>query len=206
MLPNTKPYQHANLYPDQQATYWFAILEMEPGTVLTLSGRYPYARYFQLALYRPGPMGSFSATGEALVDHQIAPDRGSVNPFVPGNSRLGDERDYTVRVVVADPPSDESSGEPNTLYIVPGEQAVVVYRVYTPDAGRDGSGDAGLPSYAATLPDGTNLSPAQVRERLGRPMTGGVPAGMTKERTDRPLHVQRPRLGALPGQDHGAGD
>jgi hypothetical protein len=37
-----KPYQHANLYPDPNSTYWFAIMEMPAGSVLMLPGRYPH--------------------------------------------------------------------------------------------------------------------------------------------------------------------
>ena len=34
LLPNPKPYQHANLYPDPNSSYWFAFLEMPEGSVL----------------------------------------------------------------------------------------------------------------------------------------------------------------------------
>ena len=52
MLPHPKPYQHANLYPDPNSSYWFGFLEMPKGSVLNIRGRYPYGRYFQFALYR----------------------------------------------------------------------------------------------------------------------------------------------------------
>ena len=64
-----------------------------------LKGRFPHCRYTEFALYRPDPLGSFTATSEALTDDQIEPDEGSVNPFVPGNPRLAENRDYTIRIV-----------------------------------------------------------------------------------------------------------
>jgi hypothetical protein len=72
---------------------------MPAGSVLTIRGRYPYCRYFQFALYRADPdMGGYTATGEKFVDHQIEPDPGSVNPFVPGADRRAADRGYTIRI------------------------------------------------------------------------------------------------------------
>ena len=70
-LENPKPYQIANLYPDGNSSYWIAQFELPPGSTLTLKGRYPYCRYISFALYRPDPLGSFTATSETLVDHHI---------------------------------------------------------------------------------------------------------------------------------------
>ena len=97
MLPNPKPYQHANLYPDPNSSYWFSFLEMPEGSVLELRGNFPHCRYFQFALYRSDPeMGGYTATGEKFVDHQIQPDTGSENPFVPGTDRSVEKRAYTL--------------------------------------------------------------------------------------------------------------
>ncbi len=57
---------------EPNSSYWLAFLEMPAGSVLTIRGRYPHGRYFQLALYRSGPdMGGYTATGEKFVDHEI---------------------------------------------------------------------------------------------------------------------------------------
>ena len=69
LLEHPKLYQIANLYPDQNSSYWLATIQLPPGGTLIFRGRYPYARYFQYALYRPDPLGSFTATSEAAVDH-----------------------------------------------------------------------------------------------------------------------------------------
>ena len=178
MLPDPKPYQHANLYPDPNSSYWFAILEMPEGSVLTLRGRFPYGRYMQFALYRSDPLGGFTATGEKFVDHEIEPDPGSENPFVPGANRRVENRDYTIRISNVDKPADPADREPNTLYAGTGAKIQVVYRVYLPDAGRLGDAGVGLPAYTATLADGTELSAEEVRERFNRPLLEGVAPGM----------------------------
>lgn len=182
MLPNPKPWQHANLYPDPNSTYWFTVLAMPEGSVLTLRGQFTRSRYMQFALYRDDPgMGSYTATGETLVDHRIEPDEGSENPFVPGNSRSVENRDYTIRVINAEIPDDEADREPNAMYAAPGAQFQIVYRVYVPDQGLLGDAGAGIPAYTATLADGTELSAQEVCERFVRPLPGGTAAGMSVE-------------------------
>ncbi len=189
MLEHPKPYQVANLYPDQNSSYWIGTVQLPPHSTLVLRGRYPYARYFQFALYRPDTgMGSFTATYEAAVDHEIQPDPGSANPFVPGTSRRGEQRDYTLRVVAEEAPAREADRAPNTLYAGADGYVQMVYRVYLPDVDRDGSGDVGLPRYEAELaaghelpglPGKLRLDAQEVRAHLNRPMTGGVASGMT---------------------------
>jgi hypothetical protein len=178
MLEDPKPYQHANLYPDPNSTYWFAIMEMPAGSLLTLKGRFPHGRYLQYALYRSDPLGGFTATGEAFVDNQIQPDPGSTNPFVPGADRRAENRAYSLTIANVDAPEDPADREPNTLYAGVGNKIQIVYRVYLPDVGCDGSGDVGLPTYTATLADGTELSADDVRSRFNQPLLQGVAPGM----------------------------
>jgi hypothetical protein len=181
MLPDAKPYQHANLYPDPNSTYFFAIMEMPAGSVLTLRGRFTHGRYMQFALYRADPLGGFTATGEAFVDYEIEPDPGSENPFVPGANRRTEHRDYAVRIANVDAPEDAADREQNTLYAGAGAEIQVVYRVYLPDPGLLGDAGVGLPAYTATLADGTKLSAEEVRDQFNRPMLGGIPPGMPVE-------------------------
>ncbi len=181
MLPHPKPYQHANLYPDPNSSYWFSFLEMPAGSVLAIRGRYTHGRYFQYALYRSDPLGGYTATGEKFVDHEIEPDPGSENPFVPGADRRSEDRSYTLRIANVDAPADPADREANTMYAGTGAQIQVVYRVYQPDQGYLGDAGVGLPSYTATLADGTELSAAEVRERFNRPPLKGLAAGIPLE-------------------------
>ncbi len=190
LLEHPKPYQIANLYPDSNASYWIAQFELPPGATLNLHGRFPYCRYTSFALYRPDPLGSFTATSEAIVDHEIEPDPGSVNPFVPRNPRLGDKRDYTVHIVGEEAPARKEDRKPNTLYAGTQGLLQMAYRVYLPDVGCDGSGGVGLPTYDAELPrehklrdllKKHKLSREEVLEHLNRPMSQGIQAGMTVE-------------------------
>ena len=179
MLPNPKPYQHANLYPDPNSSYWFAFLKMPEGSVLNIKGEFPHCRYFQFALYREDTeMGGYTATGEKFVDHQLDPDPGSENTFVPGANRRVENRSYTMRISNTEAPADPADRASNTLYAGVGAQIQVVYRVYLPDPGYLGDSGAGLPRYTATLADGTELSADEVRDQFNRPLLQGVAPGM----------------------------
>lgn len=179
MLPHPKPYQIANLYPDPNSSYWIAQFRLPEGATLLLKGRFPYCRYTEFALYRPDPLGSFTATDEALTDDQIVPDEGSVNPFIPGNPRLAEKRDYTLRIVAKDAPARREDREPNAIYAGAQGLLQMCLRVYLPDPGRDATGDVGLPRYEGLAADGTPLSPEQVLAQWNQPLSAGLAAGMT---------------------------
>ena len=180
-LDNPKPYQIANLYPDPNSSYWIAQFKLPKDATLIIKGRFPYCRYTEFALYTPDPLGSFNATSEALTDDEIAPDPGSVNPFVPGNPRLAEKRDYTINIVAKDPPAKAEDREPNTLYAGTPDALQMCLRVYLPDLGRDATGDVGLPGYEGVAADGTRLSAEEVRKQWNDPMSEGIKSGMTVE-------------------------
>ncbi|WP_419996006.1 hypothetical protein [Streptomyces boninensis] len=142
-------------YLDTKALYWSTHYTLPEGARLTLDGRYAHARYQSL--------NSYSATTAvpltALNDQQIAPDRGSRNPFLTGADRTFPKRDWTVGVSPKTPPSDPAQAAQNTLYAgQPGTTAQsLIYRVYVPDRGRDGTGGVGLPEPVLTLADGAKL-------------------------------------------------
>lgn len=179
MLPDPKPYQIANLYPDPNSSYWVLMVEMPEGSVLDIRNEYPHCRYFQYALYRSDPdMGGYTATGEQLLDHNIEPEPGSENPFVPGNSRKGENRDYVAHIANVEKPDDPADREPNTMYAGVGHQIQLVYRVYLPDPGYLGDAGVGLPTCTARLADGTELSSDEVAEQFNTPWTQGAAPGI----------------------------
>lgn len=147
------------LYPDQAAVYWVASFTIPAGGELRLNGRYPHARYMSFNLYNPRlePL-------DALADVEIAADGGAPNPFAAGALR-GTEAPYSVRIIAAAKPDDPAQREANTLYSdqVVGSQrvaspnAIVIYRVYVSDQGRDRSGGVGLPAVTVVAADGTTL-------------------------------------------------
>lgn len=187
-LLHPKPYQKANLYPDKQASYWLGTFDIPAGAVLTIHAQYPRARYFEVALYEKEGI-NITATSEVLTDKQFEPDPDSKNPYVVGADRLSDQRNFTIRIAAKNAPADPSQREQNTLY-VGGAGGIVMYvlRIYLPDVGYDGGGwlpisspsdTRGLPTYEATLADGTRLPSEQVVSQLVQPMDSGTPAGMT---------------------------
>jgi len=177
-LEYPKPIQNPNLWPDMQSTYFLSRFALPEDATLTLRGPFPRARYFKLALYK-AEGGTFVSTGEDLAGWAIAPDPGSANPFVPGNFRLGEPRDYTVSIVAADAPADARDCQPNTMYAgADGGDLEMVLRVYLSDQGSDGAGwgpwasaddEGGLPELELTLADGTRLTGAAAAAAIGKP-------------------------------------
>ena len=77
-------------FPDTGARYWGAALQIPPGGYLKIQGQYPHARYFSFETYT-----AESQAMDGLYDAQIAPDPGSVNPYVPGAHRNSEHRATT---------------------------------------------------------------------------------------------------------------
>ncbi len=183
MLEYPKPIQNPNLWPDTQSTYFLSRFALPAGSTLTLRGAFPRARYFKYALYK-SERGTFVSTGEDLAGKAIVPDPGSTNPFVVGNNRLSEPRDYTISIVAEDPPKDAKDRQPNTLYAgTDGGELQMVMRIYLSDQGSDGAGwgpwasgssKRGLPTLEGTLADGTRLEGEAAAAAFGRPTKGGT--------------------------------
>jgi len=182
-LENPLPVQDPNLWPDMQSTYFFFRFAMPGGSAITFRGQYPHVRYFGFSLYKR-EHNTYVSTGEALAGAEIEADAGSTNPFLVGADRLAAKRDYRLRIVAEDLPQDPAKREKNTLYAGrDGAELQGNVRIYLPDKGWDGAGlgpatspfsGRGLPSYEATLADGTRVSGPEMAARFVRPMTGNV--------------------------------
>src|SRR5262245_18445610 len=83
-LPDPKPYQNPNLWPDQRPTYFFGQLVMPVGSSLTIRGRFPQARYFKFNLYKFERNTFVAIPGASLAGYDIEPDPGSANPYKIG--------------------------------------------------------------------------------------------------------------------------
>ena len=148
----------ANLaYPDAGAHYWSGIVTIPTGARLFLNGRYPHARYISYISYRDD-----GTPLESLADTAIVPEPGSTNPFVAGNLRTSDQRDYRIEIVPGTAP-DTASRPANTLYapVATGETVTLLYRIYVPDQAFDITGGVSLPDVELRLTDGLTLTGEQ---------------------------------------------
>jgi hypothetical protein len=151
--------QRNDLYPDTGATYFVGQFRLPAGATLDFAGTFPHARYLSYAIQTPLGGGSLGS-GDFLRDDAIRPDPGAVNPFVVGAPRDDPKRGYLVHVVGGPVPATRA---PNTLYTGnadPDALVTLVLRHYLPDAGRDGTGGAGLPRLTLRLADGATLTGA----------------------------------------------
>ena len=85
-LPNAEPIQKPNLYPDVGSTYFVAQYILPEGASLTFHGEFGHQRYMSWTMFgRPGDLGQI-VSADHLRDFRIKPDRGSINPFLPGRA------------------------------------------------------------------------------------------------------------------------
>jgi hypothetical protein len=155
-LPNAKPIQTPNLYPDVGSTYFVAQYVLPEGASITLRGRFPHERYMSYTMFKPVG-GNQIGPGDNLRDEEIVPDKGSVNPFVAPHSREAKRRRYTVHIVRGPVPAHPAR---NTLYTGqtdPTDRLGMSQRNYLPDKGIDGTGGVGLPKLTLNLADGRRL-------------------------------------------------
>src|SRR5260370_31914148 len=80
-------------FPDEAARYWGADLPIPPGFHVEVDGRYPHARYISFITYD----GATPAI-DGIHDTQIAPNRGSINPFGAAAVRTSVRRSHTLSV------------------------------------------------------------------------------------------------------------
>lgn len=130
--------------PDNFARYWIMPFEKQYDT-MTIKGAYPNARYFSFVAY--DGQSPVNVAG-SLFDAQIAPDAGSINPFVSHDSHHLGNNTYTVVISR----SAETSG--NTIK-VSADVDWVILRLYVaaPDPSLSGlslSGGVPLPSITLT--------------------------------------------------------
>lgn len=143
--------------PDGAARYWLMPFDTQY-LKMTIKGTYPNTRFFSFTAYETieydaihNTNNGFNLVQHHLYDAQIAPDKGSANPFVPPGGRNGT---YTV-VISRTPPS---SG--NTI-AVSKDLTWVVLRMYVANADPSLSGKAlmggkPLPTITVTDQDGTS--------------------------------------------------
>ncbi len=136
-LINHEPYV-SKAYPEWNSIYWSYTFRkwQSPYKKLTLTGIFPHARYMSFVLYNIKDGNPV----DQLLDVDIQPDEGSVNPYLPNTPRTDiDEhgnpidRNYTVNVVQEGSPDQDKS---NTM-VIPSDvkNVVILLRIYLPDDG-----------------------------------------------------------------------
>ncbi|MBS1877929.1 MAG: hypothetical protein JST31_00295 [Actinobacteria bacterium] len=136
--------------PDPNATYWTTPFKTDrPFRSLTIRGTYPEARNISFVVYNSSG-GDFTekvrgkTVGSALTDYEIAPDRGSVNPWQVDSVPPGRGMNFTVRIrrgvtageqkrLNAIPMVDTEPVEQNP--IAPEDVGFVTFRTYVPSGG-----------------------------------------------------------------------
>ncbi|MGD1809163.1 hypothetical protein ACP6PL_27520 [Dapis sp. BLCC M126] len=99
MTVGADPYHNA-FYPDQQSAYPTALFSLPEGSHLEVTGEFPHARSMTFSGYFYDPDSATLVGGDQqIVDYQIEPDEGSINPFRDGEDRTAENRYYTLKWV-----------------------------------------------------------------------------------------------------------
>lgn len=150
-------------WPDLNTSYRAAVYILpEEASCLTVENRFPHARYTSFSSYY-----ALGGTIDYLLDEDISPDTGSINPFVAGNPRNDPSRNYTLTLKADDevycPSSSNIVATTNTI-------AMLMYRVYRPDEGEDAVGGTGLPRVTLHMADGSILQGEEACDALNFPL------------------------------------
>lgn len=140
-------------YPDTGSTYWSAKYTLPEGAILRLKGDFPYARYMSINSYNTD-----TTPADSINDGAIIPDKNSINPFVDGNLRNHQNRAYTLNLASGKAPSNGRAI--NTIYDATqnNESAVLLYRVYVPNKGKNMKGGVKFPQVELTTRQGEVLT------------------------------------------------
>ncbi|MBW2426935.1 MAG: hypothetical protein JRG86_22015 [Deltaproteobacteria bacterium] len=159
LMHNRFPYLLATAAANYFATQLWSVpfvptppgfLEVPRGGRVEFKGEYPYARYFA---YHPNDYETNNF--DTLLDRELDPDPGSVNPWRRPQGAEGGRR-YTASLVFDDAPD---APEPNTVYVgrtVSGRWNPAVFlllRVYAADQGALPPNSAGVKLPSVTIYD-----------------------------------------------------
>lgn len=153
-------------WTDLNTSYRLAVYILpEEASCLTVENRFPHARYTSFSSYY-----ALGGTIDNLLDKDISPDTGSINPFVAGNPRDDPSRNYTLTLK-----TDDQAHCPSYSNIVATTDsiAMLTYRVYRPDEGEDAMGGAGLPRVTLHMADGSVLQGEEACDALNFPLQSG---------------------------------
>lgn len=183
-------------FPEASSTsYWSAQLSGTPGSVITVHGQYPLARFMGIDIY----------TSDTLVDYvndvNIIPDAGQNNPFVSGTVNGTFTASVVFGVKPANPP-------PNTIYAGTLNYITLDYRAYHATNPNDPAAGATNPVLPQLSFNGQALINCPVQPYIQPPTTvwdrlatsnwiGTPPTGtqILKSSVTPPWHIQSPATG-----------
>jgi hypothetical protein len=142
-------------YPEYNATYWATPMTLPVGTVVTIRGQYPRARYMSLQVY-----DSNRNVVSAINDTQVNPDAGQNNPYSSGTA----QGTYTVRLVFGRKPLVNVPA--NTLYTGGLTTVELMYRIYYSDNPQDLAGGPVDPVLPNIIVNGQTWTSCPVRPIL----------------------------------------
>jgi len=132
-------------YPEANATYWGTQLTLSTGSIASLRGQYPQARYMSFQLY------DGENVLDSINDGAINPDLGQNNPYRTGVA----QGTYSVQVVFGRAPRRRPA---NTLYTGDLTSVVLLYRIYYPNHPDDLPGGPVNPVLPSITIGGVTLS------------------------------------------------
>ena len=133
------------LWADTANRWWYMPIDAQ-WQQLTITGTYPKARFFSIAVYDNAPVSTGLA--DHLFDAQIVPDPGGVNPFSapdPSNDNLAVKPDATYTITVT-----RSNNTAENALQLHADTGWLLYRLYLPNAGSGSMGGAPLPEIKIT--------------------------------------------------------
>lgn len=149
-------------WPDTGNRWWYMPIDPQWQKV-TITAKYPKARFFSFAVYDDAPVSTGLA--DHLFDAQIVPDSGSTNPYATSISSgkstdLTQNQNYTMTVTRADTKA-------SNMLRIHAKTGWLLYRLYLPNAGEGSMGGVLLPSISITDLGGqtASLPPCPVSNR-----------------------------------------
>jgi hypothetical protein len=136
-------------WADTANRWWYMPIDAQ-WQQLTITGSYPKARFFSLAVYDNAPVSTGLA--DHLYDAQIVPDPGSINPFVTpdsGSSNPSATPNSTYTITVT-----RSNDTANNALQLHADTGWLLYRLYLPNAGEGSMGGVPLPEVKVTQANG----------------------------------------------------
>lgn len=127
-------------YPDHFAFYWEYTFDAaaNPNIGLIIEGEYPKARFLSYNAYDDDAQTSYCEKGFSVMDVEIEPDNGYVNPFVQETTKTNQK--YTVYVLPTDAPESIVANCNNICWFDADVKKVcTILRYYIPEGGIEGS-------------------------------------------------------------------